>query len=117
MQTVEVPALYLALVPAVSALAGAAIPAFFSFLAMRSQQQSEERRLRARLVLRAALHDYDKAIHPEALDMLNRPPPLSAYILHHETILQLAEKGSLTATKVAELEKQLGELKQFSRKR
>jgi hypothetical protein len=100
-------------IPLLSALLGAVVGALSSIAAIVVSAKFEGKRAQARLAVEAAIQEYGE--HVKIAGESGKPfwiPPLSLYIYYNPRVINLLERGQLTAEALVELSKELEEMKQ-----
>jgi HAMP domain-containing protein len=98
---------YVVWVPVLAALLGAIIGSVTSVVTMVVQARTERHRARLRLAVEAGM-----AEHRQAIEIAQRTPgshrvaPLSGYIYYNAGLLELLDRGTITAEAVRELDRQ-----------
>jgi hypothetical protein len=100
-------------IPLLSALLGAVVGAFSSIAAILVSAKFESKRAQARLAVEAAIQEYGQ--HLEIAKESGKGfwiPPLSLYVYYNSRVIDLLERGQLTAKALEELSEELEEMKQ-----
>jgi Na+-transporting NADH:ubiquinone oxidoreductase subunit NqrC len=86
----------LAIIVAVSSLAGVIVTSIFNYLNNREARRSEERRHQKQLIIQAAIENWKQQIEVYKGIPQVSIPPLDAYIIHMVKFTELILEGDLT---------------------
>jgi hypothetical protein len=97
------------LIPLLSALFGAVVGGISLIAANAVQARFENKRVRARLAVEAAIQEYKQHVEMAG----GRGvwiPPLSTFVYYNSRVIELLEKGRLTATTLQRLGQEVEEM-------